>query len=107
MATNPEAVFLIEKALHDGYHVAPLGPKPERYSLDVVDNIVLFSNLSKCTEDDFDDEEYHHLCLNCLLLSREFVTSLVPSDTDTHLQRLVILPQNERCAYLYRVANKS
>lgn len=87
------AADLIEKAWDAGF-TGELGPRPAEYKLFVEDNSVVFSKLQK------DDEEMVHLCLKCILLDRDFVSSLVGGDPDPHLKTLVCLTTEQKVKYL-------
>jgi hypothetical protein len=90
---NKKVSHLIERAWDNGY-VGDLGPRPAKYHLYVEDNHVIFSKF------DQDDEELVHLCLNCILLSREFVQCLLGVEPDLHLKELVCMTSEQKVKYL-------
>lgn len=92
-AVDQKAVELIERAWDAGY-TGQLGPRPADYHLHVDGNTVVFSNLKE------DDEELIHICLNCLLLDRNFVDFLVGENPDPHLRELVCLTTEQKVKYL-------
>lgn len=90
---NRVAEILIEKAWNSGY-TGELGPRPKEYVLHVEDNNVIFSKFER------DDEELVHLCLNCILLDFDFISSLLPENPQEHLRNLVCLTLEQKVKYL-------
>jgi hypothetical protein len=92
--SNLDAEKLIEKAWNNGY-TGPLGPRPPCYQLLVEGNNVIFS-----LETD-DDQELRHLCLNCLLTDKHFVSALLRgADPREHLCAMVCMSEREKVKYL-------
>lgn len=92
-----EAEKLIEIAWNNGY-TGHLGPRPSCYQLLVEGNNVIFS-----LETDA-DQELRHLCLNCLLMDKHFVRSLLKgADPREVLCSMVCMSEREKVKFLTEI----
>jgi hypothetical protein len=95
--SNLDAENLIETAWTNGY-TGPLGPRPACYQLLVEDNNVIFSLETE------EDQELRHLCLNCLLMDKDFVRALLHgADPRDHLCAMVCMSEWEKVKYLTQI----